>query len=577
MRLLTTCFAVLVISAGLTSAQESPRLFSLPAKSFSAPAKATPTERYQLQYREVVEYLLRFYNNHERIASLLKQSPPAMATEAERDEAIHKLIASLDDRWTVYRSPSELADANRRDASGDIAYGIVLDEVKDGYVVAYVSGASPAYRAGIKRGDRIVAIDGLPISYLHHDVVKSLLYGQPGHVTVTLRVQEHEVEVPLHLAASGARIVTSSIVEGAWYFHVQSFSSDKILTEFAEEAEKLNKANGSPRGIILDLRGNHGGYMEFAYQFVSILVQEGKIGETVTRSGRVQSRTILEAQPIAPTLLRQTAANKRLVKILQTAPLVVLTDGSTISAGEMVASALKGTNRSTLVGTTTWGKGVSFHYINLVGGGQLQLCTGIFVGPDGFDHRNKGVSPHQVVERTSGSAVDAQLAAGLKALDVKRVPEPRVVVPPPPVPDYTLPIVLVGLGVLTVIVVATVAHRRSSRRRRPRSIDRSLDQQFAVWVKQVEPGDAITEDEVVAILQAELVEPDEPADCSALTLSHDHFMVGAPCDRCDHLLQAGETVVEVLSGTRTVLCCTACCKVPAPAMVTDDDEVELKV
>ncbi|MBX9668753.1 MAG: PDZ domain-containing protein [Candidatus Obscuribacterales bacterium] len=552
------CAALLVGSGAAVAQPDPPRLFSLPHKNHTVPFTATDAQRYNAQYREVVEYLLRSYNDYERVEYLLKQSPPLMETEAARDEAIHKLIAKLQDRWTVYRSPDELLKANRRYMAGDVSFGITLDHDKDGYFVSYVSGASAAYRAGLKRGDRILAIDGWPIGELTQETVNSWLLAQPGEVTVTLKVKDAEVEVPLTLTKASDRIVTSSEIEGTWYFHIQNFSSDKVLTEFAEAARALNNANANPKGIILDLRGNHGGYMDFAYQFVSAFLKEGKIGEHWTRSGRLTLKTRMEVEPFSPTYLRPTAANKRLVSTLQQAPLVVLVDGSTISAGEMVASALKGSKRGLLLGTTTWGKGVSFHYINLNSGGQLQICTGVFYGPDGFDHRNRGVAPTMVVERTHG-ADDNQLKAGLEAIAIAKqnMDQPKALA------RSNNHQIWLGLGIVTVFAVATALtaiglHRVSRKRHhRPSANDDRLDQQFALWVKEVQP-EAEPPVAVVQEGEAAAVVHEGEIGTDPLTLSRDHFMVGAPCETCKRPFAAGETVLEVITLTTTYLYCQRC-------------------
>lgn len=556
-------------------AADPPRLFAVPAKPYSAFGRTANDSLHQMQYREVKEHLFRSFYDYERVEKTIPDGnySSRLDTEDQRDEAIHKLIAGLKDRFTVYQSPSELSDQYWRFMNGQVSLGVTIDrDCAGNYFVSFVRGASPAYYAGLRRGDQIVSIDGVELKGMSQADADLLLMVYTGEVKVVYKSGEKNaannagenaaggavqpsdanVELSVTVDAPAIQIVSSRVLaEGLWYIHVQHFSSDRVLIEFAEQVQALNRTAGDqrPRGIILDLRGNQGGYMNIAYQFASTFIKEGKIGELLQRSGRVSMRTSYDAKPIFPPLLARTEENHRLVATLQEAPLVVLVDGSTISAGEMLTSALEANKRGVVIGTTTWGKGVSFHTLNLSSGGTLQICTGVFTGPDGFDHRDKGVEPNIVVAQPRGWDEDRQLEAAVEYLNTRK-PKQDTPVAKTDSPAHGK-VILIGLTLVMVLLAVLALRGRRLERAAIRRRNQRLDADFETWL--LELADASCRACLNQDGPAEEVIGREP-----VLLVRDHFMVGARCHDCQQRFEAGETVVEVFTTSGQYVCCRDC-------------------
>lgn len=538
LKIILAWFLLAVLGAtawGKRDGPGAPRLFSLPNRSYAPTGKMSVDKLHRIQYQEAKEQILRLYYEHEVLSRIPADPREVLDTEEKRDLEIHKLVGSLNDRWTVYRSPAQLDNVNEHLRLGDVHLGLTLDRSGQDFIVAYVSGRSPAYKAGLQRGDQITHIGETALKGLTKDEVEELLYAQPGELKVTYKVNDVASDALLNVQPDTTANITARAVGDYWYFHCQHFGNDRLLSEFASAAAGLNRSIQTPEGIILDLRGNQGGLMDVAYQFVSVFIKEGKVGEHVMRSGRLISRTSLEAKPFLPTLLDPTVDNLRLLATLQTAPLVVLVDGSTISAGEMVTSALQGSERATIMGTTTWGKGVSFHTLRLSSGGQLQICTGTFFGPTGLDHRNSGIKPDVMVEVARRARGDPKLDAAIEHLkSLNRSAQTQQLV-------WTYvrigtAIALLGalLVPLTVLIVSqrkqSLAHRKARRQWQ--------DQQVARWLSQLPREETLDQRETV--------------------LTAEHFMVGARCHHCDHKFTAGETVIELVTSQGEYMCCQSC-------------------
>ena len=292
------------------------------------------------------------------------------------------LVESLGDIYTVYMDMEESAEFYD-DLHGNVGSGIGVEMgLRDGYVrVLRTLPDNPARKAGILAGDIIYKVDGGEVYNLSTDEIAKKVRGETGsEVTVTV-VRDGEEKsftmkreainnVSAYVEYDGkTAIITVTRFDNNTGTMVQGFAK-----EFADKG--INK-------VILDLRGNGGGYVSAAQDLLSlwldnekILVQKSKhFGNTNTNSG----------------------AGKAILKDMET---VVLVNGSTASASEIVAGALQDYGKATVVGETTYGKGVVQNLYDLSGATVLKVTTAEWYTPNDRSINKTGIKPDIEVERT---------------------------------------------------------------------------------------------------------------------------------------------------------------------------------
>lgn len=292
------------------------------------------------------------------------------------------LVESLGDIYTVYMDSEESADFYK-DLHGDVGSGIGVEMgLRDGYVrVLRTLPDNPARKAGMLAGDILYKVDGEEVYNLSVDEIAKKVRGEAGtEVTVTV-VRDGEEKsftmkretinnVSAYVEYDGkTAIITVTRFDDNTGTMVQGFAK-----EFADKGIKK---------VILDLRGNGGGYVSAAQDLLSlwldnekILVQKSKhFGNNTTNSG----------------------AGKAILKDMET---VVLVNGSTASASEIVAGALQDYNKATVVGEKTYGKGVVQNLYDLSNATVLKVTTAEWYTPNDRSINKTGITPDVEVERT---------------------------------------------------------------------------------------------------------------------------------------------------------------------------------
>ena len=308
------------------------------------------------------------------------------------------------DRFSHYFNPKQFKRFNESTSGRFSGVGLSVSEVKRGLRVATVFDDTPAKRAGIEEGDVITGVDGKSIAGEPADVATAKIKGPPG-TKVRLRVlnpstaksrsltlERANVQVPAvqgKLRTAGGRKVA--------YVQLAGFSSG-VHGELKSEIERLYKRGAE--GLVLDLRGNGGGLLNEAVLTSSIFVKKGVI---VTTKGRTQPRTNYDAVGGA----------------LASRPMVVLINGDTASAAEILTAALKERDLATVVGTRSFGKGTFQEVINLDTGGALDLTVGEYLTSDGRSLADKGIKPNVRVEDARRTKPDEALEKGLQVLGQK--------------------------------------------------------------------------------------------------------------------------------------------------------------
>jgi carboxyl-terminal processing protease len=294
------------------------------------------------------------------------------------ENALRGLVAGLDP-YSAYLDRDEY-DEVRLSASG--AYpgiGVEVEAEDDGIRILRPIDDSPAAHAGLRSGDVIVRIDGNAVSP-DVDAAIDQMRGAPG-TDVRLQLRRAGAAGVVDVALRRARVEVRSVTgaplgAGYGYLRIASFS-DTTANDVAHELAGLVHAQHRPlRGLVLDLRNNPGGVLESAVDVADDFLDSGVI---VTADGRsADARFRMDATP---------------GDLMDGARIVVLVNGGSASAAEILAGALRDNGRALLVGRRTYGKGSVQTVIPLSGGRALKLTTSRYATPSGAMINERGIDP----------------------------------------------------------------------------------------------------------------------------------------------------------------------------------------
>jgi len=289
------------------------------------------------------------------------------------------IVDGLGDQFSQYLTPDETREF-RQTVAGELeGVGLSVEEDPRGLSVLRAFDDSPAARAGIKPGELVIEVNGESIAGVPSQVATGRIKGPAGTRvklkvgdpedgrTRTLDLKREKIEVP---AAEGKTVTRGGRDYGVIEFTTFSEGAHGALR--AEIDEQLEK---DVDGLVLDLRGNGGGLLSEAVLVSSIFIEDGLVTYT---KGRTQPRREFDAEGDA---------------IDEDLPLVVLVDGGSASASEIVTGAMRDRKRATIVGTRTFGKGVYQEVQPLSNGGVLDITVGEYFLPKGENTQKKGVKP----------------------------------------------------------------------------------------------------------------------------------------------------------------------------------------
>ena len=299
--------------------------------------------------------------------------------------ALHGMVEALDPHSEFLEKASH--DQVEEDLSGEFGgIGIQVETRQNRVVVIAPMAGTPGERAGIRRGDEIVAIDGQPVVTGGVDAVVSRLRGRP-RTTVTVGIQRPGLRETLTLTLTRERIRIESVrgarvlADGVGYVQLTEFS-EHTGRQLRQALARL--AEQGIRALVLDLRNNPGGLLEAAVEVAQPFFREGEL--IVETRGR---------RPQDNERFRATAGGAP-----WSLPLAVLVNAGSASAAEIVAGALKDAGRAVLVGERTFGKGSVQSIFKLRDGEGLRLTTARYFTPAGTSIHEQGVRPHVEVVMT---------------------------------------------------------------------------------------------------------------------------------------------------------------------------------
>jgi len=317
------------------------------------------------------------------------------ANEEEAYEAVREMLKTLDDPYTRFMNPEEFRSM-QIDTSGEltgVGIQITKEEETDDIVVVAPIEDTPASDAGLMAKDIITKIDGQSTEGMELNDAVNLIRGVPGsNVVLTIQRDSREIDFDLTRAKIEIKPVRARIEEDpnigkVAHIRLVQFSNNasaEMRNAIAQaESENVN-------GYILDLRSNPGGLLYSSVEISRMFIDQGGIVTTVDRVGEVDSHQ----------------ANGR---ALTDKPLVVLVDGGSASASEIVSGALQDNERATIVGTQTFGKGLVQSVRGLSDGSGLAVTISKYLTPDGRDINKEGITPDIVSEL---SEEEQELLAG---------------------------------------------------------------------------------------------------------------------------------------------------------------------
>ena len=319
-------------------------------------------------------------------------------TDADAKVAIDSMLASLNDPYSRFMDKMEYNDQNTSIDSKITGIGVNISSIAGKVHIINVIEGTPAQSANLQAGDIILDIDGKDANGLSVAEVANLVRG-PENTTVQLTILRNNDKFTKKVLRKEIKIKTvkSNVENNIGYIQITSFIGSTTPNEFLEAVEKTKKAEG----LVIDLRGNTGGLLPNAIFIANLFIPEGKIVSIVGRNGYKYD---IQAQE---------------TDFMITKPVVVLIDGGSASASEILSGAVKDYHRAKLIGTKTFGKGMVQKIIPLENETGLNLTVAKYLTPSGTDINKKGIKPDievQFTEKNIRNREDVQLQVAKNTL-----------------------------------------------------------------------------------------------------------------------------------------------------------------
>ena len=323
------------------------------------------------------------YAQTDKIYSLLKQRYDGKLDKAKLQDGLSKgLVDAVGDPYTVYMTAKE-ASSFEDDLNGTFSgIGAELGKQNDKLVVIAPVDGSPAQKAGIKAGDVIVKINNEDASKLSVDTAVNKIRGDAGtKVTLELIRDGKSVDVEVTRQNITTPSVKSEILDGnIGYMKITRFSDD--TAELAQKAAADFKAK-NVKGVVLDVRDNGGGLLDSSVKVASLWL-DNKVVVSEREGGKTKDEL-------------RSGNNPPLAGI----PTVMLINGGSASASEILAGALHDNGAVTLVGEKSFGKGSVQEILDLYDGAKLKVTVAHWYTPKGVNINKKGIQPDTEVKMTS--------------------------------------------------------------------------------------------------------------------------------------------------------------------------------
>lgn len=340
--------------------------------------------------------------------------------------AINGMMQSLGDAHSTYMDPQTYKDANAQLAGSYEGIGAFVDTTGTFLTITSTIGGSPAEKAGLQAGDEIIGVDHQDMTGINPELVRQKVIG-PAGTTVHLTIARQGATTPLEFDVTRAKIDVPSadgkmLSNGLAYVQITTFG-DNTTSELTNTLTTLMAQH--PKGIILDLRDNGGGFLQTAVEVVSQFKDSGVVLYEQYGDGTRKAYNVIPGG-LATKL-----------------PIVVLMNEGTASASEITAGALQDAGRAKLVGVVSYGKGSVQNWVPLSNNqGAVRVTIARWLTPNNRQIDKKGLTPDVYVQRTAAdrkAGRDPQLDMAVQVLTdmINGTAIPTSVPTPTPLPTPT--------------------------------------------------------------------------------------------------------------------------------------------
>lgn len=311
------------------------------------------------------------------------------------DQALDGMVSGLGDRWSYYLDDEQHESVSQQRANNYVGVGVTVSyELEEGLLVVEVTEDGPAAKAGVAVGDTIIAVDGVSIAGAGKDEATNLIQGEAGTVVELLLLGEDGTERVVtctRAAIQKPSAVGAMLEDNIGYVKLSNFYSGSALS-FQAEIDALIESGAE--GLIIDVRGNPGGYVTELVEMLDYLLPEGPVFRRQPRWG---SEVVYESDADCIDL-----------------PMAVLVNAGSYSAAELLAAQLRESANAPIVGVVTSGKGNSQQTFGLLNDGALGLSTATYCTGGGHSLVGEGILPD--VELALSETGDNQLQAAIDLL-----------------------------------------------------------------------------------------------------------------------------------------------------------------
>lgn len=392
-KILLSLFIGLILSAGMFSAGLLAGIY-LPSLSNRASANATtPKDQHAL--------FVPFWEAWDIVHNQYVDQP--LDDVALMRGAIRGMMDAIGDKQTYYMDPVVYEDATTQLEGEYEGIGAYVDTSGDYLTIVSPIEGSPAEAAGLKPGDQIVAIDGVDMTGVSPEQARQKVLGPAGS-TVTLSIARKGQEEPLEFVLTRAKIVVPSVTSKTLENHIAYIDinqfGDKTTSELMAAIDQTLSQN--PKGVIIDLRNDGGGYLQTAIEVASQFIEKGIV--------------LYEQYGDGTRVPHYALGEGRMTNL----PIVVLVNEGSASASEVLAGALQDYGRAKLVGVISYGKGSVQQWVPLSDdNGAARVTVAKWLTPHERTIDGVGLTPDYVVEFTEADAAndrDPQLDKAIEVL-----------------------------------------------------------------------------------------------------------------------------------------------------------------